>query len=308
MPIISQLPHGNVSSPFGAHIRFAEDYNEDNKEVINISLEDYDIVFTPEAEDTFAGEYVGYTPDINIPNHLTSTNVQDAITELNVANNTTIAQTNLLVTNHNVDVEAHNDLRRLIDGLTTRLDTFFDSTSNGGAIDQLVELVSYINSNKELIDAITTNKVNVSDIINDLTTNMANKPLSAAQGVILKGYIDAINNAGYITGYTETEPTVPAWAKRETKPTYTAVEVKADPEGSAKAVQEDLDTHKADDNIHITSAERISWNNKLAAETDPTVPAWAKEPTKPSYTPTEIGLGNVNNTADMDKPVSTATL
>jgi hypothetical protein len=41
-------------------------------------------------------------------------------------------------------------------------------------------------------------------------------------------------------------------------------------------------------------------------ETDPTVPAWAKEPTKPSYTASEVGLGNVNNTSDTDKPVSTA--
>ena len=30
-------------------------------------------------------------------------------------------------------------------------------------------------------------------------------------------------------------------------------------------------------------------------ETDPTVPSWAKEPTKPSYTKSEVGLGNVDN-------------
>lgn len=49
--------------------------------------------------------------------------------------------------------------------------------------------------------------------------------------------------------------------------------------------------------------------NKLVnfEETDPTVPAWAKEAVKPTYTPEEIGLGNVNNTADLDKPVSNAT-
>lgn len=37
------------------------------------------------------------------------------------------------------------------------------------------------------------------------------------------------------------------------------------------------------------------------------VSAWAKESTKPTYTATEIGLDQVNNTSDMDKPVSTAT-
>lgn len=37
------------------------------------------------------------------------------------------------------------------------------------------------------------------------------------------------------------------------------------------------------------------------------VSAWAKESTKPTYTATEIGLDQVNNTSDMNKPVSTAT-
>ena len=38
---------------------------------------------------------------------------------------------------------------------------------------------------------------------------------------------DLTNDAGYITGYTETDPTVPAWAKASSKPTYTAAEVGA---------------------------------------------------------------------------------
>ena len=38
------------------------------------------------------------------------------------------------------------------------------------------------------------------------------------------------NDAGYLTSYTETDPTVPAWAKASTKPTYTASEVGALPD------------------------------------------------------------------------------
>ena len=41
---------------------------------------------------------------------------------------------------------------------------------------------------------------------------------------------DEINNAGYLTSYTETDPTVPAWAKQPTKPSYTAQEVGALPD------------------------------------------------------------------------------
>ena len=37
------------------------------------------------------------------------------------------------------------------------------------------------------------------------------------------------------------------------------------------------------------------------------VSAWAKAATKPTYTATEVGLANVNNTTDLLKPVSTAT-
>ena len=36
-----------------------------------------------------------------------------------------------------------------------------------------------------------------------------------------------ITGKGYITGYTETDPTVPSWAKQTNKPTYTAAEVGA---------------------------------------------------------------------------------
>lgn len=38
---------------------------------------------------------------------------------------------------------------------------------------------------------------------------------------------DFTNDAGYLTSYTETDPTVPAWAKASSKPTYTASEVGA---------------------------------------------------------------------------------
>lgn len=38
---------------------------------------------------------------------------------------------------------------------------------------------------------------------------------------------DFTNDAGYLTSYTETDPTVPSWAKQPTKPAYTASEVGA---------------------------------------------------------------------------------
>ena len=94
------------------------------------------------------------------------------------------------VSTHNTDADAHNDIRLLVQGLTTRLNALADSDDT--TIDQMSEVVAYIKSNKSLIDAITTSKINVSDIIDNLTTNVSNKPLSAAQGVALKALIDGI--------------------------------------------------------------------------------------------------------------------
>lgn len=54
----------------------------------------------------------------------------------------------------------------------------------------------------------------------------------AAAGDIPTKVSDLTNDAGFITGYTETDPTVPAWAKATNKPSYTAAEVGALPEGT----------------------------------------------------------------------------
>lgn len=95
-----------------------------------------------------------------------------------------------LTTSHNQASDSHNDIRLLIQELTTRLNTLADSDDI--TLDQMSEIVDYIKSNKSLIDGVTTGKVSVSDIVNNLTTNVENKPLSAAQGVALKTLIDAI--------------------------------------------------------------------------------------------------------------------
>lgn len=97
------------------------------------------------------------------------------------------------VSTHNTSTTSHEDIRNLITGLTTRLNTL--ANSDDTTLDQLNEIVSYIKNNKSLIDGITTSKVNVSDIINNLTTNVANKTLSAAQGVEIKRLIDALDSA-----------------------------------------------------------------------------------------------------------------
>lgn len=60
------------------------------------------------------------------------------------------------------------------------------------------------------------------------------------------------------------------------------------------------------DNISVTADGVISVNLSEYLKSDE-ISDWAKLSEKPTYTANEIGLGNVDNTADADKPISTAT-
>lgn len=102
---------------------------------------------------------------------------------------------------------SQTEVDNLIFGLDKRLNAIADSEDVD--LDQLSEIVAYIKANKSLIDSITTDKVNVADIIDNLTTADSKKPLSAAQGKALKAMYDAL----------------PAWAKAANKPTYSKSEV-----------------------------------------------------------------------------------
>lgn len=130
------------------------------------------------------------------------------------------------VSSHNTAEDAHADIRLLVAGLTARLNALADSDDE--TLDQVSELVAYIKANRSLIEQITTGKVSVTDIINNLTTNISDKPLSAAQGVVLKGLIDALQAA-----------------------------VNA----AAKAI--DLTSHTGNTTAHITAAERTKWNQAV---------------------------------------------
>ena len=130
------------------------------------------------------------------------------------------------VSSHNTAEYAHEDIRLLVAGLTSRLNALADSDDE--TLDQVSELVAYIKANRELIESVTTGKVSVSDIVDNLTTNVIDKPLSAAQGVVMKGLIDALQ---------------------------TAV--------NAAAKAADLTSHTGNSTVHITSAERTKWNQAV---------------------------------------------
>lgn len=90
---------------------------------------------------------------------------------------------------------------RVLKGLIDSIQTLLESDDTD--LDTLQEIVNYIKDNKDLIDAITITKISYSDIVDNLTTELAGKPLSAKQGVVLKGLIDALSSAK--VAYTDAE-------------------------------------------------------------------------------------------------------
>ena len=60
------------------------------------------------------------------------------------------------------------------------------------------------------------------------------------------------------------------------------------------------------ENINVSDSGTISVDLSAYLKSDE-ISDWAKLSEKPTYTANEIGLGNVDNTADIDKPISTAT-
>lgn len=124
--------------------------------------------------------------------------------------------------------------------------------------------------------------VALSGSYNDLT----DKPV-IPEGADLSGYYTKteIDNKGFIT--TETDPTVPAWAKSATKPSYTASEVGAVPttrKVNGKALSADISLGAGDvgalpSNTHIPADQvQSNWNetntsSKAYIQNKPTIPA-----------------------------------
>ena len=134
-----------------------------------------------------AGTYKSVT--VNAQGHVTAGSNPTTLAGYGI----TDAEAKGTVNTHNTATDAHNDIRTALSNLTTKVNNFLDIDDTTS--DQLSEVIALIRANATQIESITSGKVNVSDIVNNLTTNVANKPLSAAQGVVLKGLVDNLQTS-----------------------------------------------------------------------------------------------------------------
>lgn len=92
--------------------------------------------------------------------------------------------------------------------------------ASGSAATALADAKSYTDTKIAAIPA--------PDVSGQIAThNSSSSAHSDIRGAIPTKVSQLTNDKGYITGYTESDPTVPAWAKAASKPTYTASEVGA---------------------------------------------------------------------------------
>lgn len=184
----------------------------------------------------------------------------------------------------------------------------------------------------------TSGTINIghSNVLTSAQTTQAVYPIKIDKNGHISGYGTAVaiptnvsdltNDAGYLTSYTETDPTVPSWAKASTKPTYTYSEVGAASSSHTHGnitnggdITATAPTIATGDQIIIndnseskvtngptfdgsTTTKALTpkgtWESFLQSytETDPTVPSWAKQSSKPTYTASEVGALPANTT------------
>ena len=179
---------------------------------------------------------------------------------------------------HNTSDSAHSDIRNLVSELSTKVNNFLDVDDE--TTDQLSEVLELIANNKGTLDSITSNKVNVSDIVDNLTTASADKVLSANQGVVLKGLIDALqevidgkseeghNHAiseinGLQDALNESNNSIQELAEAienaKTDASNKDAVILIEAQKAVGSVQSSLDAHTGDTTAHITSTERTNW-------------------------------------------------
>ena len=179
----------------------------------------------------------------------------------------------------------------------------------GYATQSWVQQQNYLTSHQDI-----SGKANSADLATVATSGSYND-LSNKPSIPTK-VSDLTNDSNFISSYTETDPTVPAWAKAAQKPTYTASEVGAMPANTTiPSKVSDL----TDDSGHYTKpsggipasdlaetyATQTYVNNALAAKvvavegTTPTITAAADtqyicgEVTTLSFTPSATGTCDV---------------
>lgn len=262
----------------------------------------------------------------------TVTITKDDITALGIPSSDT-TYTDATQTDHGLMSAAD---KKKLDGVEANANHYVHPTSAAGAkASGLYKVATDAQGHVTGATAVTKEDITALGIPGNTYTHPAGDAPSKAEG-LYKFSTDARSHVASVTPVTkadisplESDPTVPSWAKAATKPTYNGDEIDYDAEGDF-SLKEVLDRKQfiIDDLATIRSGA-AKGATAVQTETDPTVPAWAKAATKPSYEANEIdyaehgisvsealttldeqvseNANNINKKAPKDSPTFTGT-
>jgi hypothetical protein len=149
----------------------------------------------------------------------------------------------------------HTDLETLKEELS---ESIVSEADEWKVVDNDGNIIFSVDAGGAHTTSLTLNGQSVEDMIGDKVDKVDGKGLSTND--FTNAYKEKLDGLENIT-FEESDPTVPAWAKEATKPTYTADEVGALPDTTV--IPETL-ADLADDTTHrtVTDAEKDAWNAK----------------------------------------------
>lgn len=130
-----------------------------------------------------------------------------------------------------------------------------DGSDAGITIDDALSPTSENPVQNKVINSALGTKANSADLASVATSgsynDLVNKP------TIPTKTSDLTNDSGFLTSYTETDPTVPSWAKQSTKPTYSYSEITGTPTIPTKT--SDLTNDGADNTSTYLEADETAY-------------------------------------------------
>ena len=207
-----------------------------------------------------------------------------ATDDANAAKNASVTQTGLAKKATDDANAAALAANNAVSGVDAKVQAAIDKLVAGApdALDTLIELANALNNDPNFAATMATElgkKLNITDIVNNLTTGGTSKVLSAEQGKALKAALDAHNHD---TVYEKIITKLTAFNKNFGTAAGTVCEGNDARLSNARAPLSH--THKKADISDFPTSMPAS-----------DVPAWAKAANKPSYTANEVGASPTNH-------------
>ena len=207
-----------------------------------------------------------------------------ATDEANAAKNASVTQTGLAKKATDDANAAALAANNAVSGVDAKVKAAVDALVAGApdALDTLIELANALNNDPNFATTMATElgkKLNISDIVNNLTSGGTNKVLSAEQGKALKAALDTHNHD---SRYELIITKLTAFNKNFGTSAGTVCEGNDARLSNARTPL--AHTHKKADISDFPTSMPAS-----------DVPAWAKAASKPSYTASEVGASPSNH-------------